>query len=790
MVFLLNNQNVLNYLAQQKICTLNERHAVQIESKACKNFNLLIHLPHSDHAGSNQRRLLVKQEPHNRAGETNGDLLNEWQIHQFIQQEVSFAPLRLLISEAVHFNSQHSIIVFNYLSHYSDLDDVYSHSRRFPTAIATALGTTLATLHSATIDRDDYKVKLGELLDGETIEHVPDFGHGLDPITPDIFGTVAADGLKFYELYQRHEPLRQAIAALNEAFEPCCLTHNDLKFNNILLHTDWQSRLVTCENLALGDRPPTEAAIRLIDWEKGAWGDPACDLGSLVANYLKLWLKSLVVSSEVAIEVALRLAATPLETLQPSIVALIRGYLAEFPEILDAFPNFITRVMQFAGLTLIESIQAKLQYQEPFGNTGICMLQVAKTLLCTPERSIATVFGITASELMRTLPRSEFNTVVTPDAIPNSHTSEASFSSTLDHGQAIARQAVAVTPQTTASALHDMVTHIQIQPGYSISHPGYRPLALPEDIVEQFATFPKDFQRNYLKRQLRDYLYDIYFSGEQVSGADFSTVPSPLLKNNTLHGINLDFYEQLQHANRGSGYFDSGWVVLLEATKDGLAVQKNGLTLHVTRDRHLHPSDHGAKTGDSVAIRLPHNRIESGFYSAVGNAGMVPDDAPTIELCFNVSAGGAIVLMRCLTQHLNAISLPFVFKVLFDPDDYQRYDAAILYVEQSHYKTIQPIVEQSYRQAQPHVQPAVPCFTKPLAPGLGLAEEPNTDPKDFGIHRCQIVADALLTVWEQGETAPDVRMKAIQHCFALHDIDWQHPYLNPGSEDHYTSLEI
>jgi hypothetical protein len=40
-----------------------------------------------------------------------------------------------------------------------------------------------------------------------------------------------------------------------------------------------------------------------------------------------------------------------------------------------------------------------MQYQKLFGNTGVCMLQVAKTLLCRPEQSIYTVFGTVESEL-------------------------------------------------------------------------------------------------------------------------------------------------------------------------------------------------------------------------------------------------------------------------------------------------------------------------------------------------------------------------------------------------------
>jgi hypothetical protein len=40
-----------------------------------------------------------------------------------------------------------------------------------------------------------------------------------------------------------------------------------------------------------------------------------------------------------------------------------------------------------------------IQYQKSFGNMGICMLQVAKSLLCRPEQSMQTVFGNATASL-------------------------------------------------------------------------------------------------------------------------------------------------------------------------------------------------------------------------------------------------------------------------------------------------------------------------------------------------------------------------------------------------------
>ncbi|MDV2996886.1 MAG: hypothetical protein N4J56_006591 [Chroococcidiopsis sp. SAG 2025] len=203
----------------------------------------------------------------------------------------------------------------------------------------------------------------------------------MERIEPEIFGLVPADGLRFFALYQRYDSLGRAIAQLVSGFTPTCLTHNDLKLNNILLHTNWQQS--------------TNSIVRLIDWERAAWGDPAWDLGTVISSYVQIWLGSLLISKSLSIEESLRLAMTPLELLQPSISTLTQAYLNTFPRILEHRPDFLHRVVQFAGFALIQQIQAMIQYQKSFGNSGIVMLQVVKSLLCNPEQSMSTIFGTT-----------------------------------------------------------------------------------------------------------------------------------------------------------------------------------------------------------------------------------------------------------------------------------------------------------------------------------------------------------------------------------------------------------
>ncbi|WP_193198124.1 phosphotransferase [Nostoc sp. MG11] len=378
MTLILNYHNVFDYLVEQGLCNQSEQSPSKIEPVAAKNFNLLLTF-------TDGCKLLVKQERHNQDGKTAGEFLREWRIQDFLQQFNKFNHYRSFLPNVVHFDAENSIIVLKYLDDYQDLKDFYTKKNSFFIEIAMAIGTAIATIHSDTFNRKEYQDFFSVNQDNLMADQVSDLIQGLERIGPEIFGLVPDDGLRFFALYQRYDSLGQAIAELGDAVIPSCLTHNDLKLNNILLYKDWQD---SSNNI-----------VRLIDWERSAWGDPAFDLGTLIGSYVQIWLASLVISNSLSIEESLRLAITPLELLQPSISRLTQAYLNTFPEILEHRPDFLQRVVQFTGFALIQQIQAMIQYQKSFGNTGIAMLQVAKTLLSRPVQSMPTIFGAAAVEL-------------------------------------------------------------------------------------------------------------------------------------------------------------------------------------------------------------------------------------------------------------------------------------------------------------------------------------------------------------------------------------------------------
>ena len=380
MTTILDTDNVFTYLADLGYCQIVDRENIQIDLIPAKNFNLLLTF-------ANGKSLLVKQELHDDRSQTKGEFHTAWRMQQLLE----YFPLGLKIGkflpELLHFDADNSILVVNYRDDYQDLYQFYLKEHQFSVEIARSIGQLLATIHSQTYELSQYQQFLTEPADCQTQSreahrnrsYARDIIRRLSRITPDVFWRMPLECLQFFRLYQRFPSLSQAIADLDRSIVPSCLTHNDLKLNNILLDLQWQS--------------PTSQVISLIDWERLDWGDPAFDLGCLLGSYLEIWLDGLVIGTTLTIDESLQLATTPLELLQPSLCALVQSYLEGFPAIILARPDYLDRAIQFAGLAIVQRIEITIDEDRIFGNRGIIMLQIAKQLLCNPQAARPTLFG-------------------------------------------------------------------------------------------------------------------------------------------------------------------------------------------------------------------------------------------------------------------------------------------------------------------------------------------------------------------------------------------------------------
>jgi hypothetical protein len=394
MDLLLSSQNVIQYLQKSGLCSTEDGADADSElPHSYNNRNFLVTL-----AGRNQ--LLVKQKSHLESDGMNHDFFNEWLLYQLLNNFPVLGNIPAIASSLVHFDEVNSILVHSYLSEYEELGYSYQKNGYFPTAIATAIGSNLAALHRVTYNQREYRNFMSSSPDGGIRYQRHNPAQGIGIITPEIFGKVPQSALEFYLRNQHYENLEAAIADLAYEWNPNCLTHNDLQLENILIHSRWQQL----------DNP----VVRFIDWEACTWGDAAFDLGTLIASYLRVWLNSLVVDSTLGLEESLNLAMIPVSCLQPSILALIRGYVDAFPQILEYHEDFVSRVVQFTGLALINHLEVKIKYHKDFEISGISMLEVARKLIIMPQQSALTVFGVEESEVLPTLDKFEQDSEAAP----------------------------------------------------------------------------------------------------------------------------------------------------------------------------------------------------------------------------------------------------------------------------------------------------------------------------------------------------------------------------------------
>jgi Phosphotransferase enzyme family len=384
----LDTANVFEYLATLNYCQISDRNRSKVTVVDAKNFNVLI-------AFEDGRNLLVKQEIHNNSGQTAGEFWSAWQMQELINRFPDLGKkVSAFLPELMHFDPDNSILVVRYLAEYSDLYQYYTNEHKFPVEIARSIGQLLATIHSQTFHQPEYQKFWDDALaeplreqEGRASSHsVIDLINRLTRITPQIFQVMPPECWQFFRLYQRFPSLSAAIIALGNSITPSCLVHHDLKINNILVDLEWER--------------PDSTVIRLIDWERADWGDPAFDLGCLLGNYLEIWLDGLPIGNSLSINESLQLATTPLELLQPSLFAIVQSYLAGFPEIVIADPDYLNRAIQFAGLALIQRVEGELAEKRSFDNRGMVILQVAKQLICTPQAAMNTLFGSNFTQLI------------------------------------------------------------------------------------------------------------------------------------------------------------------------------------------------------------------------------------------------------------------------------------------------------------------------------------------------------------------------------------------------------
>lgn len=250
-----------------------------------------------------------------------------------------------------------------------------------------------------------------------------------------------------------------------------------------------------------------------------------------------------------------------------------------------------------------------------------------------------------------------------------------------------------------------------------------------------------------------------------------------------------DLVQELAAANASRERWEAGWQVHHVLSSGGiLACRFNLARTFWTGEFATHEGPSAApQVGRKVSVFVPRGSATKlpGFYVAFGETlADQQDEASLVRFYWNTNPAGATALMELLTRELNRFQVPFQFKCASYRHDYIRLDAAVLYVSKRFFRVVAELVSDIYQNVMGYLQPDTPLFTRRLAPGLALAEDPGNG-ESFGLNRCRILAEGVWNAYINGSQTEQARLEQVVNAFRAYGIPSERPYLNPGSIDRY-----
>lgn len=280
-----------------------------------------------------------------------------------------------------------------------------------------------------------------------------------------------------------------------------------------------------------------------------------------------------------------------------------------------------------------------------------------------------------------------------------------------------------------------------------------------------------------LTQQLYSYCYCNRFTGELVDEQFVAPMPAD------------DLMPELSAANLGQERWDSGWQTHRLMPSGQIIAQKGGRTRLLWPGEFVSHEGPGMapREGARISVYAPREsrEMQPGFYFAFGEAiGDQQDDYSLLRFYWHIKGAAAPRLVQLVTRELNRFQLPFRFKALASRVFYKRCDAAVLYINKRFYRLSVELLAGVHNELQEHLGADVPLFAKPLARGLGLAEEPGNG-ESFGQNRCRILAESIWNAYGKRLQGEQERLQELTQQFSQNGLTLDFPFLNPGSSDQY-----
>ena len=188
----------------------------------------------------------------------------------------------------------------------------------------------------------------------------------------------------------------------------------------------------------------------------------------------------------------------------------------------------------------------------------------------------------------------------------------------------------------------------------------------------------------------------------------------------------------------------------------------------------------------SATHRVQSRSQQLGFFFFFSHKSLdLSEMAQMVRIYWNVRLDCVEGLTRCIVDNLNGSEIIFQLKVCTRACDYTRRDSAVLFLPRRMFRVASLSLAPMLPYLSACLDASEPAFTRRLAPGIGLAEDPGIPSQSFGSSRCEIVADCILAASASGRidlvNFKDNFIAAIE----ARSLNLETLFLNPKSEDVY-----
>lgn len=270
---------------------------------------------------------------------------------------------------------------------------------------------------------------------------------------------------------------------------------------------------------------------------------------------------------------------------------------------------------------------------------------------------------------------------------------------------------------------------------------------------------------------IADWLYQHwYLEPADASAADGSRSPHPNLP------------AALRAALPASTRWLEGWTVLEAGPRGACVAARRGQARELRCGEYANVSRPGVPVmpGDGVAVTACADWTDwqAGFWTTRSAAG--EPASPLVRLYWSVSEQRIGAVLRRVAGALDDRQVRYSMKCPARSADFARVDSLVVYLERPAWNAIRATVIAAARQSRADLRPSSPPLTRPVAPGVSLADDPGPS-ESFGQSRCRALAAGVRDLLDAAPRTDADSVAVLSAALRRAGIDPARPWICRGT---------